>query len=674
MRRPSQAVRLRAVALAVLVLTGPRGVFASPRGGLASPRGGLGNAAAEQAGKAVAHGSEKSVQPAPEKPLQGGPTAQASAPHRCAAWNPERQALFGDLHVHTALSFDAESLGVRNLPADAYRFAKGDELGLQPYDASGKPLRHVRLERPLDFAAVTDHSELLGELRTCITPGMPGYDSLVCGIQRRWPLLAYILVSSRMLSTTNPERYSFCGEGGGVCREAAAGPWQTIRDAAEEAYDRTNACSFTSFVAYEWSGGPGGSMTHRNVLFADEKAPDLPVSFLDEPQGEGLWKRLERECAVKGCRFLTIPHNTNLSNGLLFSEPTADAASARHRAAVEPLVEVLQHKGDSECRAGAADEQCSFEKLPFSRMEEQPFHFRWKDPRPLSFVREVLGEGLRREAALGENPFRLGMIGSTDTHLGAAGLVSERAYPGHGAGGDTSRVEVPTVPDSVWFNPGGLAGVWAEENSRESIWRALQRREVWATSGPRIQVRFFGAWDWPDDLCRDPDLVAKGYAGGVPMGGQLAPAPTAASRPAFVVWAAQDAGTATTAGTALERVQVVKVWLEHGEAREQVLDVAGNAAADAAPANCSAAPGGSPSLCTVWRDPSWDPHSPALYYARVLQRPTCRWTGELCASRHVDCSVPATIDDDLAFCCDASVPLQHRERAVTSPIWVTALP
>ena len=615
---------------------------------------------------------------AAEKPSAGA-TARAAAatkkeetaPHRCASWTPTRKPLFGDLHVHTALSFDANSLGTRNMPADAYRFAKGEELGLQPYDEHGNAGRHVQLERPLDFAAITDHAELLGELHICHTPGVAGYNSLVCQTQRRWPLLAYIFVSSRMLNSATPVRYSFCGRDGSLCREAASGPWQTIRDAAEQAYDRTDACSFTSFVAYEWSGGPGGNMTHRNVIFADEHAPDLPVSFIEETTGEGLWKHLEQECRKQGCRFLTIPHNTNLSNGVLFNTETASVEDAKHRREVEPLLEVIQHKGDSECRGGAADELCSFEKLPFARMQEQPFRFSWETPAPLSFAREILGDGLRREAKLGLNPFRLGMIGSTDTHLAAAGLTDEKGYPGHGAGGDTSNIEVPRVPDSLWFSAGGLAGVWAEENTRESIWAALQRREVFATSGPRIIVRFFGGFGLARNICDSRHFAEDGYAGGVPMGGELYAPAGAPTPPAFVVSALQDAGTAKSPGTPLDRLQIVKIWLAGGEVHEKVVDLARSEEVDDLdPTTCEAPKSGSPSLCATWTDDEYDPHVSALYYARVVEKPSCRWTGHLCAAQHVNCSRSSSIPDGFDFCCDRNRPKTVQERAITSPIWI----
>jgi hypothetical protein len=595
--------------------------------------------------------------------------------HRCASYTPLRRPLFGDLHVHTSLSFDANSLGVRNMPPAAYRFAKGDQIGLQPYDEAGKPLRHAKLERPLDFAAVTDHSELLGELRICHTPGTPGYDSMVCRIQRRWPLLAYIFVSSRMLNSADPKRYSFCGRNGEICRQAAAGPWQEIRDAAAEAYDQTDACSFTSFVAYEWSGGPGGNMTHRNVIFADEHAPDLPVSFIDESTGEGLWKHLDQDCRKSGCRYITIPHNTNLSNGMLFNTETPTREDAERRRRLEPLLEVIQHKGDSECRAGAADELCSFEKLPFSRMQEQPFHVTWKQPGPLSFAREILGEGLVRESRLGLNPFRLGMIGSTDTHLAAAGLTAEKGYPGHGAGGDTSATEVPRVADSVWFNPGGLAVVWAEENSRESIWAALNRREVYATSGPRMIVRFFGGFDYPDNLCNSMRFAEDGYAGGVPMGGELHQFPDQPKAPVFAVSALQDAGTKDSPGTALDRLQIVKIWYSGGSVHEKTIDVTtGAGASDLDASTCAPTKSGSASLCATWRDTEYDPKASALYYARVVEQPSCRWTGFACAAVHADCRHPGSLPEGFAFCCDAAVAKTVQERAITSPIWLPTGP
>jgi hypothetical protein len=610
--------------------------------------------------------------------------APAAAGEPCAARDPLRRPLYGDLHVHTAFSFDAATLGVRNTPADAYRFARGEEVGLQPYDAEGRPLRRARLERPLDFAAVTDHAELLGETRLCRTPGSAGFDALVCRIARRWPLLAYILVNSRMLNVSEPERYAFCGEGGRTCIEAAEGPWREIQAAAAAAQDESASCRFTSFVAYEWSGAPGGNMIHRNVVFRNERVPARPVSYVEDRRPEDLWRRLEVECleAGSGCDVLAIPHNSNLSAGTLFAlesaeEPERARAAARRRAALEPLIEIMQHKGDSECRVeplggGSEDELCAFEKLPFTTMTNQRFPFLWKPAAPGAYVREALGLGLVRQAEIGANPFQYGIIASTDSHMGTPGAVDERDFAGGAAGGDTSQVEVPAIADAIWFNPGGLAAVWAEENSREAIFAALRRREAFGTSGPRIAVRFFGGFELPADLCQGGDFAARGYAAGVPMGGDL-PAPRAAGAPTFAVQALRDPGSAARPGVPLERVQIVKIEAEGGRARERVYDVAGAAepAAGVDLASCEPRGAGAEQLCASWRDPDFDPARPSLWYARVVEIPSCRWLTWQCSAHGVDCSDPGSLPSELAPCCDPRVPPTVQERAWTSPIWWT---
>jgi hypothetical protein len=608
-----------------------------------------------------------------------GPAAGAEA---CAARDPLRRPLFGDLHVHTAFSFDAATLGVRNTPADAYRFARGEEVGLQPFDAAGRPLRTARLERPLDFAAVTDHAELLGETRMCQTAGSAGFDALICRISRRWPLLAYILVNSRMLNISDPERYAFCGEAGRACIEAADGPWREIQAAAAAAQDASGACRFTSFVGYEWSGAPGGYMIHRNVIFRNERVPARPVSYVEDRRPEDLWRKLEAECihAGDGCDALAIPHNSNLSAGTLFAleggaPPEQARAAAERRAALEPLIEVMQHKGDSECRVeplggGSADELCAFEKLPFTTMTSQRFPFLWEPAAPGAYVREALGRGLVQQAEIGANPFKYGIIASTDTHMGTPGAVGERDFAGGAAGGDTSQVAVPAIPDAIWFNPGGLAAVWAEENSREAIFGALRRRETFGTSGPRIAVRFFGGFDLPADLCGAADFAARGYAAGVPMGGDLSAAPEGGA-PSFAVWALRDPGSATRPGVPLQRVQIVKVWEDGRSAHERVFDVAGaaDAGADVDAATCEPRGPGAEQLCATWQDPDFDPERPALWYARVVENPSCRWLTLQCRARGVDCADPTSVPAELAACCDERVPMTLQERAWTSPIW-----
>ena len=198
----------------------------------------------------------------------------------CGDYNPLRNPYFGDLHVHTAFSLDASTQGTRNTPRDAYRFARGQPLGIQPYDAEGNPLRRLQLARPLDFAAVTDHAELFGELTICQSPDLPGYDSAICIIYRRWPRLAFYMMNSRSSDSEGPVRYNFCGADAEDCRAAALTPWRAIQQAAEAAYDRSSACTFTTFVGYEWTGGPGTNNIHRNVLFRNDIVPALPITFV----------------------------------------------------------------------------------------------------------------------------------------------------------------------------------------------------------------------------------------------------------------------------------------------------------------------------------------------------------------------------------------------------------
>jgi hypothetical protein len=524
---------------------------------------------------------------------------------------------------------------------------------------------------------------MLGETSICTSPELSGYDSAVCRTYRRWPLLAYYLVNSRIFNVAVPVRYSFCGAGGEGCRDAALGPWKEIRAAAEEAYDRSPDCSFTSFVGYEWSGNPDSNMIHRNVIFRNEAVPAYPTSYVDEPTPEGLWRKLGQDCldGGSGCDVLTIPHNSNLSGGLLLRPQASDGApldraGAERRAWFEPLVEIMQHKGDSECRAGAAseDELCGFEKVPFARMDEYPFPFLWSEPARLSYVREVLGEGLAQEQRLGANPFKLGIIASTDTHEGTPGQVAERGFAGHAAGGDTNRVEVPKFPDAIYFNPGGLAVLWAEENSRDALFEAMRRREVYGTSGPRLTVRFFAGWDFPDDMCERGDFAALGYREGVPMGADLASKanPThARTPPSFAVWALRDPAPS---GAPLQRIQIVKLWLAEGRAQERVHEVAGDPGNGAGVdvATCERHGAGFEQLCAVWHDPDFDPAERALYYARVVENPSCRWSTWICNAQNVDCS--GSVAPALAPCCDPRYPRTIQERAWTSPIWYRPQP
>jgi hypothetical protein len=632
-----------------------------------------------------AHAGEQAGAPDPT-PRPYAVTEQRAA---CAAFDPLRRPFFGDTHVHTAYSFDASTQDTRNTPRDAYRFARGEAIGIQPYDEAGQALRRIQLPRPIDFAVVTDHSEMLGEVALCMDPRSPSYDSILCRIHHGRPSWSFKLLATRTLILKT--RRGLCPDSDPDCQRAAAGVWQSIRDAAEEAYDRSSACRFTSFVGYEWTAIlEDGINLHRNVIFRNDRVPPLPVSWVDTPTAVDLWDHLEEQCVrgIPGCDALTIPHNSNLSAGLMF-EPASlarvsdagepfSAPLARRRNRWEPMVEIMQHKGDSECALPATsnDEACGFETLGYDRFGPKfSVLARRRTPTPSNFVRNALKRGLVQQATLGANPFRYGIVAATDTHIAAPGLTAEKDHPGHGGAGIGAAEGVPQgFPDDLEFNPGGLAAVWAEENTRDSLFTAMQRREVYGTSGTRPVVRFFGGWDYSEDLCGAADFAAQGYAGGVPMGGDLPspPGQRAKAAPRFAIWAAQDPGGPDSPGTPLQRIQIVKGWVEDGEPRERVIDVAGGEnGAGVDPATCRRTGSGAASLCSVWTDPDFDPNVPAFYYGRVLENPSCRWSQYVCNAAGVDCAAPDEAPAGLRGCCSDDHQPVIQERAWTSPIWYT---
>ncbi len=597
----------------------------------------------------------------------------------CRDRDPLRRPYFGDTHIHTGRSQDASTQGTRTTPAQALAFARGAELGIQPFDSEGRALRTLQLERPLDFAVVTDHAEQIGEVHICQTEGAPGHGSLVCMMYRSFPRVAFFVMNAAY--SMGGERWGFCGDDDEHCFEAAGIVWKDNQAAAEGAYDRTAACEFTSFVGYEWTASAdAGKNLHRNVIFRNEHVPSLPVSVMETGNtASDLWDQLQTKCieGTPGCNVLTIPHNSNLDGGLMFQSAAEQAApigkaEAARRARWEPLVEIMQHKGDSECLLGGdtTDEACGFEKLPYNNFGGR-FYGGEATPFPQQYVREALKEGLALERKLGGNPFQFGIVASTDTHLGAAGLVSEKNHPGHGGAGEGAADELPTgLPDNIEFGPGGLAVLWAEENSRDSLFEAMQRREAYGTSGPRMAVRLFGGWDFPENLCGGDEFVQTGYEKGVPMGSRL-PARTEDGPPRFAVWALQDPGVAGAPGLPLQRVQIIKGWLdEAGETHEQVFEVAGGkneASVDLA--TCEPKGKGAQDLCEVWEDPTFSAGNPAFYYARVLENPSCRWSQHLCVAAGVDCADPSTMREGYEPCCSEEHRPVIQERAWTSPIW-----
>ncbi len=621
----------------------------------------------------------------------------------CAAFAPNKRAFFGDLHVHTARSQDASTQDTRVSPRDAYRFARGAELGIQPFDSSDQALRRVKLDRPLDFAAVTDHAEQLGEVLICNTPHLTGYDALACRLYRNFPRTSFFVMNARY--SLFESRWGFCGEGGEICLAAAGVVWKEHQDAAEAFYDRSPACAFTSFVAYEWTAAvKAGGHLHRNVVFRNERVPELPISVMEtSARAIELWRRLDRECrdGAPGCEAITIPHNSNWGAGSTFTSAETLGAEigpdeAALRARYDRLVEIIQHKGESECALspGVTDEGCAFEKAP------NTFGGGGQDFAPINFARDALKRGLALEGELGVNPLAFGQIGSTDTHLGTPGLVAERGHPGHGGAGKPGNTlfDEPGLVDFTSLNPGGLAVLWAEENTRDALFEAMRRREAYATSGTRPELRFFGGWAYPlgradsdaeappdtvsttssgaseDAQAPDPagacaaeDLAAVGYAGGVPMGGELTALTNETAAPRFLVAAARDPHPT---GGDLERLEIVKGWLEGGERRERVYTIAGGEnGASVDVDTCERRGSGAKQLCRVWRDPDFDPQAAAFYYARLRENPSCRWTQWACVDAGVRCDDRSSVPDGYESCCEPTLDKTIQERAWSSPIW-----
>jgi hypothetical protein len=615
-------------------------------------------------------------------PLAAAPVQTALPRQPCTRHNPLRMPFFGDLHVHTSVSFDARATDMLATVDDAYRFARGEEVGLAPFNADGKGQRKTRLRRALDFAAVTDHAEWIGEVVNCSEPGSPGFGSESC--------LAYRdrLLDERerfmQIMGFRDRREDICGEDKRWCREALKNAWEINQQASENHYDRSADCTFTAFHGYEYSNSVSLSKVHRNVIFRNEIVPELPVSSLEEPDVVRLWEKMDSLCNNSGgdCEAIAIPHNPNVSNDRMFTVPYRDQSpteqyrQASLRARLEPVVEMMQIKGESECSSGlwnvfGEDELCDFEKM---RLGNDPKVEDCQDDYSrgaiagegcqsrLDFARYALIEGMVEEQRIGVNPYRFGMAGSTDTHNGTPGDVEEDSFSGCCGEKDDSTAErldpAPTFAGrpKTARNPGGLMGIWAEENSRDSLFDAMQRREVFATSGPRIIPRFFAGPGIPLNAC-EGDVAGAGYQGGTTMGGVLENRQE--NSPVFIAAAAGD-----PEGGLLQRLQVIKVWHEKDQVFHQaVYDIAGNRVNGAGVdlTNCETHGPGEMQLCATWQDPDFKPDQAAAYYVRVVENPSCRWSWHECLTLPED-ERPAT-------CSDPDIPKVIQERAWTSPIW-----
>jgi hypothetical protein len=567
----------------------------------------------------------------------------------CSVYVPNKIPLFGDLHVHTTLSLDANTQGTLNTPDDAYRYAKGQPLYLQPYNKYKTSSRSSKLSQALDFAAVTDHAELLGEVRLCLDSQSAKYNGLQCRAYRSFPKLSYFYMNAKA-SMRSP--IGMCGDSREICLEAAEKPWQEIIQAAEEHYDRTEACAFSTFVGYEWTGAAySGNNLHRNIIFESSNVPYQPISFYEAPTRAELWEQLDREC-YKDCSYMVIPHNSNLSNGFMFEKPNQDEIYLQNIR--EPLVEIFQHKGSSECAIDSNDPLCTFEQLPYKDFKSKFSKDLSASPKS-SFVRDALNQGLIIQEEENVNPFKFGFIGSTDTHLGTPGSVDEEIFQGHGGAGKSFRTSIPEgLPDDIEFNPGGLAVVWAEENSRTSIFNALKRKEVYGTSGPRFLVRFFLGEVLDTDLCNHPNAISRAYENGVPMGSTSQS--DLITRARLFISASADS---SLKDQYIEKLQVVKGTILDGEVITSVYDVQTNEPTDLDLNSCQVLGTGVRSMCAVWDDPSFKQGDKAYYYVRVVANKSCRWSHDLCLKNPEYCEES-----------DSNIPKFIQERAWTSPIWL----
>ena len=594
-----------------------------------------------------------------------------------AGRNFPTQVYWGDTHLHTGMSFDAGSFGARLLPRDAYRFARGEEVtsstGLQ-----------VKLSKPLDFLVVADHSDNMGWFPS-LFDGDPAllanpqikawYDQIQEGGQTAVAAAIDIIVN--FSQGTFPMDYASMP---GTATYSDA--WKTAIDAAEEFYDPGR---FTSFIGYEWTSNAAGNNLHRVLVYRDGGAkasmmePYTTLEPVGSPDPRDLWKWMQQYEDRSGGQLLAIGHNGNLSNGRMFplrdsfTNRKFDRAWAETRMKWEPLYEVTQIKGDGETHGllSPDDEFADYEtwdqgNLDLSSPKED-------DMLPYEYARSALQIGLQLEQELGVNPYKFGMIGSTDSHTALATAEEENFFGKHsGTEPSPERVnhpmgETPNGRYESWdMVASGLAAVWARENTREALFDAMMRRETYATTGPRMMVRFFGGWSFTeaDTMSRLP--ANAGYAKGVPMGGDLPPR-QGQEAPTFLVAALKDPMSGN-----LDRIQVVKGWLdERGRRQEKVYDVAWSG--DREPDSNGTLPPvgntvdvatatwtntiGAVELITVWQDPDFDPDLPAVYYARVLEIPTPRWT------TYESVRFGVTFPD--------GVEMTTQERAYTSPIWYT---
>ena len=616
--------------------------------------------------------------------ISGTSVADETDQSSCDSYNPLKQAYFGDLHIHTGLSADAMLFGTTNRPDDAYAFAQGKSISIQKLTDSIDGLTTVTIERPLDFAAVTDHAENIGTVSLCTNPESAVYNTKDCQFVRKpLPTHSMAAFSSELTKVFHTMYFSenICGKDRSACKAAVYSPWQEIQRSAN---NWNKQCEFTTFIGYEYSQTLQGSNLHHNVIFANENVTDVPISSRDVPGVFDFYQKLNNDCnlANENCQAIAIPHNSNISNGKMFSLDYPGDKNNKHRwaqlrADIVPVVESFQEKGDSECRnglwnvIGQNDEFCEFEKYrnwPVAGTQQAPIFddcelgsgaggFQNKGcVSRLDYTRTAIAAGIAEQQSIGVNSLKFGFIGSTDNHYGTTADVEEWVHDG------TQRPIANVEPGRM--STGGIAGVWAEENTREALFAAMKRREVFATSGPRIALRLFAAEKIDEKMCSQPYRIKTAYKEGVPMGGELA-LTSSTSAPHFLAIASQDPGTSSRPGSALQQMQIIKVWPgKNNQLHQKVIRLAGeNSSANVDSNTCQQFGQGHTQFCRVWKDPDYDPDIEAAYYLRVLENPSCRSTGFTCSN--------SELSTKPAYCEQESMIKTIQERAWSSPVWVT---
>ncbi len=590
--------------------------------------------------------------------------AMGLGPAMAADAAKDRQVLFGETHLHTALSFDSYIFGNRNSPDDAYRYAKGEAI---THPAGFE----MKLSEPLDFQAVTDHAIYLGMLPAMHDPRQAASSHpLSLAIRKaKTPverLAAFQNLFPRLNKSDRPDDL--------VDENVMKSAWAHIIDSANE---HNEPGKFTTLIGYEYTSGPQSQNLHRNVFFRGDDAPALPFSRIMSPNPEDLWAWMDA-LRDKGVDSLAVPHNSNGSNGLMFQSKKwngtpMDETYAQTRMRNEPLVEVTQVKGDSETHPALSpnDEFADFETMPFRVGAWIP------SQADGSYVRQAYLHGLEMAVKGMGNPYKFGLIGASDTHVAAGAFDEDNYWSKVGVVDSTPTLrgsvplKTPNADGSKYdinhfqtWSASGLAAVWANSNTRHDIFDAMRRKETYATTGPRIKLRFFAADDFEDNILTRADMVERAYQQGVSMGSDLSLGD--AKAPAFLVWALRDPRS-----YGLQRVQMIKGWIdETGTSYEKVFDMvcAGGVSPDAqyrcpdnqaqvdvATCDVSAATSAD-ELKTVWRDPEFSSGQTAFYYIRVLENPSCRWSSWDALRAGV-----APRED-----IDATL----QERAYSSPIWV----